>query len=152
MDYNQLVKEYGEPGTNLVRLKLPYPMKLAWDLDVTITSFMCHEKIHDYLKAIFEDVKKVYSWTEIEDLGLNIFGGCYNNRPMRGGTKPSIHSWALAVDIDPIRNQLKWGRDKARLAKPDAKKFWEIVGKHCGVSLGQAKNYDWMHFQFVTID
>lgn len=143
---------YGKPGSNLIELKLPYKMRLAWDTDIVIDKFQCHYKVHEHLIAIFEETKSKYSTADRRDIGLDLFGGCYNFRNMRGGNRLSLHSWGIAVDIDPARNQLKWGRDKARLAKKDAKLFWEIVGRHCGVSLGQAKNYDWMHFQFASVD
>jgi hypothetical protein len=62
-----------------------------------------------------------------------------------------MHSWGIAIDFDPMRNQLKWGRDKARLAKPDAKKFWQAWERQGWVSLGRRKNYDWMHVQAAEL-
>lgn len=143
---------YGLPGSNLITVKLPYKMKLAWDIDIEVEKFQCHHKVHANVLAIFEEVKDTYSMADIKDIGLDLFGGCYNYRKMRGGNKLSLHSWGIAIDIDPARNQLKWGKDRARLAKPDAVPFWDIVEKNCGVSLGREKNYDWMHFQFASAE
>ena len=84
-------------------------------------------------------------------LGLDLFGGCFNYRPMRGGTALSMHSWGIAYDGDPERNQLRWGRDRAEFAKPAFDPFWAIVEAHGAVSLGRARNYDWMHFQFANL-
>ena len=142
---------YGKPGTNQVMCILPYPMLLAWDKKTSINRFSCHTKIKKNLENIFTETLKAYTLEGIKELRLNLFGGCLNIRPMRGGTSPSIHSYGLAVDIDPEHNQLKWNRTKASLALPAYDKFWSIVQRNGGYSLGREKDYDWMHFQFVKI-
>lgn len=152
MDEKDIIKQYGEVGTNQVYCKLPYRMRLAWDKKVTISKFQCHAKVKDKLEAIFKEVLEYYGIIQIQALGLDIFGGCLNIRAMRGGYRPSVHSWGLAVDLDPENNQLKWKKDKARFARPEYNKFWEIVEKHGGLSLGRTRDYDWMHFQFIPID
>lgn len=151
MNEKEIITKYGQPGENLDYCNLPFAMKLAWDTHVEIKRFKCHILVKKNLENIFQDTLGYYGIVAIEHLGLDKFGGCFNIRPMRDGTKPSVHSWGLAVDIDPERNQLKWGRDKAQLAKPEYETFWQIVEKYGGISLGKAKNYDWMHFQFIPI-
>lgn len=151
MNYKNIVDYYGEPGANQVYCKLPYKMKLAWDLDITVSKFSCHRVIQYNLEAIFDDVLNTYGQNNISDLGLDIFGGCLSIRKMRGGSKPSIHSWGLAVDLNPLENQLRWDNTKAVFAQDEYKDFWSIVEKWGGYSLGREKNYDWMHFQFVPI-
>ena len=61
------------------------------------------------------------------------------------------NSWGGACDLDPDRNQMKWGRDKAFFARPEYVPFWKIVEAEGGVSLGRSRNFDWMHFQFATL-
>jgi hypothetical protein len=61
------------------------------------------------------------------------------------------NSWGAAVDIDPDRNQLKWGKDKAFLARPEYEPFWKIVEAEGWTSLGKARNIDFMHFQAANL-
>ena len=143
---------FGSPGGNLGMCDLPYPMRLSWKTSVVIHRFACHRLVVRPLKIIFEDTLAHYGLDEIERLGLDIFGGCFSVRAKRGGTSPSMHSWGIAVDIDPARNKLDWNGDRAELAKPDYKFFWKTVEQNSGISLGRTKDYDWMHFQFARLD
>jgi hypothetical protein len=70
---------------------------------------------------------------------------------MRGGTKWSTHSWGIAIDYDPERNRLNWGRDKASFAKPEYGDWWKIWEKEGWVSLGRTRNFDWMHIQAAKL-
>ena len=126
-DYNSMVKFYGKVGENQTLLKLPYEMKLAWDLDTKVTRMSCHEKVHDSLNRILTKTLEHYGQETITQLRLDLFGGCLNVRKMRGGSAWSIHSWGAAIDLDPDRNQLKWGKDKAFFARPEYEPFWKIV-------------------------
>jgi hypothetical protein len=146
--YAQLTEFYGKPGTGLKSVSLPYPMRLAWDLNTEINSFKAHHKVADVLEQIFVDVLRSYGLDGVRRLRLDRFGGCFNSRPMRGGSKLSTHAWGIAVDIDPERNQYKWGGDKATLDDKEYEPFWKIVEATGAVSLGRKYNFDWMHFQF----
>lgn len=150
-NYSELVRFYGEVGTNQTTLDLPYEMKLAWDLGKKIKRITCHVKVKDSLERIFKKTLEHYGLEKIQELRLDVFGGCLNVRKMRGGSSYSMHSWGIAVDLDPDRNQLKWGRDRAVFAKPDYEAFWKIVEDEGGVSLGRERNMDWMHFQFSRL-
>lgn len=142
---------YGKPGTNQTTLVLPYPMVIAWEPKQTIKQFSCHKKVMPNMKRIFERTLDHYGYEKIKELKLHYWGGCLNVRKMRGGSSWSMHSWGIAVDLDPDRNQLKWGRDKAAFSKPGYKKFWEFVYDEGAISLGIERNYDWMHFQFARL-
>ncbi|GAA2888243.1 hypothetical protein GGQ99_004814 [Aminobacter niigataensis] len=147
-------KFYGEPGNpqcTAGMVDLAYPMRIAWDLNQRITRFRCHGKVEAPLERIFRNTLAHYGEAKIKALGLDLFGGCYNLRQMRGSKAWSMHSWGIAVDLDPARNQLKWGRDRAVFAKPEYEPFWQIVEAEGALSLGRARNYDWMHFQFARL-
>lgn len=148
-NYKSMVDYYGPVGENQTSLILPYPMILAWDKNITVKKITCHEKVHDTFKKFFTKIKDHYGLDAIKELRLDIFGGMYNVRKMRGGTSWSHHSWGVVCDIDPDRNQLKWGRDKAFLARDEYKPFWKIVESEDMTGLGPEQNRDWMHFGCV---
>ena len=133
------------------RVSLPFPFPLAWDQSQKVSSISCHRKVAGALSSIIADAAAHYGEAKFRYLRLDRFGGCYNFRPMREGTSLSTHAWGVAVDLDPERNQLKWGRDNASFARPEYEPFWKIVESYGAVSLGRARNYDWMHFQFATL-
>ena len=148
--YRNIESVFGEPGTRQSRVNSPYPLKLAWALDKTITRFGCHELVVEPIREAMEEILDVYGLEEIKRLKLDYWGGCYNYRKMRGGSQPSTHSWGVAIDWLPQENRLRWKSDKASLARPEYDAFWEAWERVGGVSLGRVKNYDWMHVQFVT--
>lgn len=149
--YAKMVRFYGNVGENQARVQLPFRMRIAWDLGQSVSSFLCHERVHDSMLWCFEAIAHQYSERQRASLGLDLFGGCLNVRQVRGGSTWSTHSWGIAIDFDPLRNQLRWGRDRARLAGVDAEPFRRIMREAGAISLGEARNYDWMHFQFARL-
>jgi hypothetical protein len=142
---------YGARGSNLVKLQLPYPHRLAWDTATIVHSFSCHLKVRDSMLKVLTNVLNYYGPDKIRELRLDLWGGCYNERPLRGGTKWSMHSWGIAVDYDPSRNKLDWGRDKASFARPEYDKWWQFWEEEGWVSLGRDRNFDWMHVQAAKL-
>jgi hypothetical protein len=133
------------------RLELPFKMRIAWDLKKEITGFSIHAKAHDSAARVFDKIWNHYGEEGIREIGVDLFGGCYNCRKMKGGTSWSMHSWAIAIDFDPARNKLKWNHLHARLAKPDAEKFWQFWEEEGWLSLGRARDFDWMHVQAARL-
>jgi hypothetical protein len=149
-----LVKYFGEPGGNACTagvIKLPFAMKLAWDLRTSVSTIKCHERVAVSGQKVFDKIAEAYDQPMIEMLGLNLFGGCFNHRLKRGGTTLSVHSFGAAIDFDPLRNGLRWGKDRAFLARPEAEEFWRIWESEKWVSLGRTRNFDWMHVQAVNL-
>lgn len=136
-------------GTNIVSMPLPYPMKLAWDTHTSVTKISCHKKVVPILTKIFSELLGTYGLAKIQELGIDIYGGCFNYRLMRGSTKLlSTHSWGIAIDLDPARNQLKESAKTARFARKEYKPMLDIFEANGFYSLGRYKDYDWMHFQY----
>lgn len=141
---------YGNPGdiNNLTTIALPYPMRIAWDKKTKVTKISCHKKIADPLLNVFNDLLLHYGYQKLVELGIDLFGGCYNFRQMRGGTKWSRHSWAIAVDLDPERNGLKVKWKDSQFSKPEYKFMIDTFYKYGFINLGKEKDYDSMHFEF----
>jgi len=147
---SQIIAKYGKPnqqGSYLTTIKLPYPMRLAWDKKVKVTTMRCHKLVADDFQKVFNELLNHYGYEKIVELGIDLFGGCFNFRAMRGGSDYSRHSWGIAIDLDPERNQLHETSSTARFARPEYQAMIDIFYKHGFVSLGKEKNYDWMHFE-----
>lgn len=142
---------YGRVGTSQGRLKLPFPMKLAWDKGRIVTSITLHTKVIDSADRAFSEIARTYSDKERRALGLDLFGGSLNVRRMRGGSRYSMHSWGIAIDFDPERNHLRWKSPNARLSHSDAIPFWQAWEREGWVSLGRERNFDWMHVQAARL-
>jgi hypothetical protein len=152
LNTTQLKAKYGAPNANpdyLTTIDLPYPMKLAWDKTQTTKKMRCHKLVASKFTKVFEQILAAYGLEKIQELGIDIFGGCFNFRVMRGGTEMSKHSWGVAIDLDPERNQLKETSKTARFARPEYKKMIDIFYANGFISLGREKNYDWMHFEIA---
>jgi hypothetical protein len=151
MTTKEVISKYGKPNVTgdgyLVTILLPYPMRLAWDTETIVHKMRCHKLVSGRFLAVFNELLRVYGYAKIKELGIDLFGGCFNFRKMRGGNDWSMHSWAIAIDLDPGRNQLKETSKTARFAKPEYKQMIDIFYKHGFISLGREKNYDWMHFE-----
>ena len=147
----QLLAKYGTPNDTgkgyLVTIKLPYPMRLSWDKNVKVTKMSCHKLVADKFLAVFNDLLAHYGYEKLVELGIDLFGGCFNFRKMRGGSDWSRHAFGVAIDLDPERNLLKESKKTARFARPEYKPMIDIFYKHGFVSLGVEKDYDWMHWE-----
>lgn len=145
-----MVKNFGKPAdeSNLVRMTSPYQLRLDWSLGQTVNSFLIHRKVRDSAHAAMEAVLEHYGIEEIQKLGLDQFGGCYNPRKMRGGNSWSMHAWGVAIDWDADRNPLRSNATNAYFStNKKTHKFLDIWEAHGWTSLGRVRNFDWMHVQ-----
>ncbi len=142
---------YGEPGeparASLVRIDAPYPLKLSWDPGTPVTRIACHQKVAESLERVLSGALDHYGLASLQELRLDFYGGSFSPRKKRGGTSWSTHAWGIALDFDPERNRLNWGRDRAAFARPEYDRWWELWEAEGWVSLGRVENFDWMHVQ-----
>mgnify|MGYP006357356627 CR=1 FL=1 len=151
----QAIKDFGKPnqqGSYLTTIDLPYPMRLAWDKNTTVKKMRCHKLVAANFTEVFKDLLAHYGLPKLQELGIDLFGGCFNFRAMRGGSDYSRHSWGIAIDLHPEANGLKTPFNKALFSKPEYKALHEIFEKHGFENLGKVMNYDTMHWQIKHID
>lgn len=142
---------FGDVGTDQVQVEIPFDMVLAWDKGRRLTKMTLHRKVAASASRALRAIADLYSAEERKALGLDLFGGSLNVRRMRGGNSWSMHSWGIAIDFDPERNQLSWHCPQARLSHPDAVPFWQAWEAEGWVSLGRARDFDWMHVQAARL-
>lgn len=150
MTYKEKVAAFGMPdeqGSYLVTIPLPYPMRLSWDLTVSVKRMRVHKAVAEDLTNVFKELLSHYGYEKIKSLGLDKFGGCFNYRATRQGKGWSSHSWGIAVDLDPDNNHLHYTNKDASFARPQYLPLISIMEKYGFASLGVLKNYDWMHFE-----
>lgn len=144
--------DWSRPPPPLVKVTSPYQFKLAWNKSQKRSFLWAHEKTADSLSRVLTGIFQHYGQAEIERLSIDVFSGDYHPRLKKGSsTQWSMHAWGIAYDFDDEHNKLHWGADRARLARPDYIPFWNIWESEGWVSLGRAKNFDWMHVQAARV-
>lgn len=162
----QIIQKYGKPGdeNNLTVINFPYPMRLAWAPDSIVKKTTCHKLVAPNFTKVFDEILSHYGYEEIKRLGIDLFGGLLNVRPMRGTeskhaaalkkgdyqtayTYLSRHAWGIAVDLDPSRNGLKTKWSNAQFFKAEYKAMVDILYANGFMSYGKDRNYDAMHFE-----
>jgi hypothetical protein len=130
----------------LTLIDTPYPMRLAWDVNSVVTKIRCHKKVADDLHAILAQIYASYGTLEtVKTARMDLFGGCYNFRAVRGHSHLSVHAWGAAIDLDPERNSLGRVYDEKIGMMPQA--VVEIFKAHGWEWGGLWKRGDSMHFQ-----
>jgi len=135
----------------LTHVTCPWTLKIAWNRNRTASTISIHEKCAASLERVLGRVHDHYGGAEIERLRLNLYGGSYNPRKMRGSRRWSMHAWGIAIDWDPEHNRLRWNRHRAAMARPDYDAWWRFWEEEGWLSLGRTRNFDWMHVQAVKL-
>jgi hypothetical protein len=139
-DQESLTAFYGKPGDESRHTKIDVSGLGVCYEGVLKKTMTCHVKVADSLKRIVEKLATMPEGKHI----LARYDGCYNNRPMRGGTKPSLHARAAAVDFDADNNGnlVHW---PAVATMPFS--VMEVFADEGWLSLGAFIGRDSMHFQ-----
>lgn len=97
-DQKSLTDFYGAPGDETHHLRLDVAgLGLKYE-GAAVARITCHERVGASLLRVLKRLGTLHP--EV----LADFAGCYNNRAMRGGTLPSLHARAAAVDFMPGSN------------------------------------------------
>lgn len=103
--------------------------------------FICHRLVASKFQLAFKNIVNRGLADKVKT-----FGGCLNKRQMRGGIDWSMHSWAIAIDLNAQWNKFK---QKNFEMGEDVAKCFEDVGFVWGGRW--ADSPDAMHFQYATI-
>lgn len=141
---------YGDPRSAtfesyLAVVPFPWLTVLAWDKGKRVRGAKVHIKCVTSLERVFSTIWRSAGRNQdiINSWGLNLFGGGYVFRTVRGGSSLSMHSYGCAVDFDPANNGL--GDSTPAMARNIiVLKAFEAEGWVWG---GRWKRPDGMHFQ-----
>lgn len=134
------IKVLGNPNSpkalaSMVKLAIPGELQP----DCLPDHVYCNKYFADKFLTALENLKEENILSEFKE-----FGGIFSVRPVRGGSTPSLHSWGLAIDINPSTNPLQKTSKKRTLSDKFIKCF-----KDAGFDWGGdfKSRFDPMHFQ-----
>jgi hypothetical protein len=154
---SSITQIFGRSGDESVlkSTTIPWTMKIAWEPSSTRTSIKMHRSIADIMVAALEEIKGL-GMGFIKDHGLDLFGGDYNNRSVRGGTQTSDHAWGIALDLNPTVNGNKtlWvpgkqGSNGTKHMPTEAIQIFQKYGFQVGFKTGAGRR-DMMHVSYVN--
>jgi len=130
---------YGSPGNESKLVNLPVA-DLGVEYDgKPVKTIRCHERVADSLNRVLQAITS----SPQRDI-LNEFAGVYNNRPMRGGSLPSLHARGAAIDLAPDTNRLSQSWPVSATMPLEVMEHFAREGWLCA---GAAWSRDAMHFQ-----
>lgn len=149
---------YGKAGdeSNLVNVPVPsnYPLKYEGK---PVKTIRIHKLVKDNLAKALQEIADFYEkkYGSVEEAvkqapAIYNYSGSYNFRKTTTGTVYSMHAYGLALDFDAENNTYSMKKNKARLARPEYKEFFDILEKYGCYSLGRRSDLDWMHAQFAS--
>ena len=138
-DQASLTRFYGKPGdeSRLINLSVT-GLGLRYE-GGAVRTVRCHHKVGDSLHRVLTAISN----SEFSYI-LHEYAGVYNNRPMRGGSLPSLHARGAAIDLDPDRNT---NRSHWPIAAKMPIEVMEFFAKEGWISAGAFWSRDAMHFQ-----
>ena len=111
---NEIKEQYGNPDLNgdyildksfpeiyLKIFDLPFPLRLSWRPGIKVSRIQAHISVGDVIRDALKEIHAYQGEEYLEENGLNLFGGTFNFRTMRGRGALSTHSWGIAIDINP---------------------------------------------------
>lgn len=143
-DQASLTKAYGAAGdeSQIVNLNVVgYGVKYEGK---PVKSIRCNKAVAASLLKVIQELATFAEGRA----ALADYNGCYENRPMRGGTLPSLHARGAAIDMlaGNNRNKQHWP-----VSATMSIKVMEVFAKHGWLSAGAFWSRDAMHFERTSL-
>lgn len=146
---------YGEPGgaieSQLVRVELPFTMRIDWNLSQKVSSVRLHRKCAATALVAMRTILEHYGEDELRRLGLDRNAGTYDHRKMRGGSSWSMHAYGCAWDFYAAPNGLTTRCPQALFCRSEYRAFFDIWEAQGWISFGRVIGRDWMHVQAARL-
>ena len=138
-DQRSLTDFYGLPGDESQLVNLPVDGLGVCYEGQPVKTIRCHAKV---VVSLLRVIKAINAGPHAHVLAK--YAGCYDNRPMRNGSLPSLHARGAAIDLWPEANdnQQSWPVSASMplgVMEEFAKEGWIASGSFWG--------RDAMHFQ-----
>lgn len=134
----QCTKKYGDPSAKSVNLVVWLPEDII-QLPHLPKRIFCNR---DLIKPLRQALVNLIARGHKDE--LHSWDGCFNIREQRGSTQTSLHSWAIAIDLNAAENPL----GKPPVLSDGFVKCFTDAGFDWG---GNWKRKDGMHFQLSKI-
>jgi D-alanyl-D-alanine carboxypeptidase len=119
---------------------LPFQIPLSWATDTLVSRMRCHRLLVPTFESLFRKIVQGGLRGKVTS-----FGGCFQYRAQRTGTKLSTHSWGIAIDLNTVENEQGTDGDM----DPGLVEVFRSEGFKWGGDW-EGKSKDPMHFQFCT--
>ena len=141
---------FGKAGdeSNLTNIVPPY--QLYYD-GQPVKTIRVHRLIARRVMDALTEIKLRYTPEQIHALKLDRYDGAFNHRKTTTGKALSMHAWGIALDFNAAENAYSTHAPAATLSKPECKAWWEAWERQGFISLGRARNIDWMHLQAARL-
>ena len=105
MENGRYVADRAWVAENLARFYLSFPLRQSWPPYSELRSFYAHKLVGHVMIDALEEIHDFYGLSFMRRHGLDYWGGVYNPRLKTGGSEPSAHAWAVAIDYCPELGQ-----------------------------------------------
>jgi len=122
----EILNYYGNPDTdnnfkvdqewydaNISDYKLPFPLRLAWNVNKIIEYLPLHMKVAESFLDAMKEIGVQVGVQELRKLDMDRTAGTFCFRPVKNGTALSTHSWGMAVDLNS--HVAQWGCTNTQL-------------------------------------
>ena len=138
-DQHSLTAFYGKAGDESRLVSIHVEKHGICYEDSPVSTIRVNERCADSLLRVLTVISKLPERYVLED-----YAGCFNDRPMRGGSLPSLHARGAAIDLRPATNG---NRNHWPTNSDMPLAVMEEFAKEGWLSAGAFWSRDSMHFQ-----